>query len=99
MSLMEERNKFHLVYSGTNVTSLSHEPQEADVGLVRREGNPALPVHYSAEMSPSTHVFSVREYFVSSSKQRKPLARSGDSVPGDITRVAHAPFVELALEK
>lgn len=44
-------------------------------------------------------MFSVREYFGSSEKQRLPLAGSGDSVPWDIIDISHAPLVELALDE
>lgn len=49
MSTTEETRKFHLVYSGTDAIHLPDGPQEIEVHLVRRDGNPALTGYFLAE--------------------------------------------------
>lgn len=78
--------------------SLLKEPHKIQVDLIRQDGTYALAGHYLAEMSPDTHVFTVREHFVSSDRQHLPLAGTGDLRPVKVISTAHAPLVEAALD-
>lgn len=66
MSSTEEMSKFYSVYSGTDAVSQSDDPQETEVKLVRTNDIVVRSGYYLVVVSPSTFVFSVREYFVSS---------------------------------
>ena len=93
-----ELPQYHLIYSGTAEVSLSTEPQQVSVDLVRKCGTPALEGHYLVELSPSAGVFTVHEHFVSSGKQSIPLAGCATISPGDVIGTANAPLLEVPLD-
>ena len=88
---------FHLLYDGTVGVTLSDEPQQLEVNLMRSNGSPALTGHYLVAMLPQPGILSMQEHFVASVRQVLPLTDVADLEPGDLVGFAHAPLLSASL--
>lgn len=77
MSTAEEMKTFHLVYSGTDVVSVSEEPRGMQVDFIRIEAAYVISGYSPAEMY--------------SGGQNLPLASTGDLRPREVIGTCHAP--------